>query len=239
MLIDLSCPIELRSYELLSDDAGVTLASVEMFNLSDFTVLSYKITVHCESSSLGSEYTDTISVDDVAIEGGCTFKLSLPLALKAIDKFELVFLEVRFDEGESWVPSEGKLVDVGELTPINGAELDVLKAAAGEDAVRYPETQDDFWRCVCGRINLLNDDVCYRCRRERDFVLKELNAKIIRMTDEAYRERLKHQKRALRAHRREKDANAANAYILILITALILFIMAFVYVGFIIPRTHV
>ena len=44
MIVDLSCPIELRGYELLMDDNGHTRAYIRLFNLSERAVVAYSAT---------------------------------------------------------------------------------------------------------------------------------------------------------------------------------------------------
>ena len=181
MIIDLSCPIELRSYEILHDDTGASRAYIDLFNLSESTVHSYSATIHWSCDETLQNTNDYISVDNIAIPGGALFKLALSLKTlpKYADRIEIYFSSVSFENGDIWKPKDGDLVDVGEFLPLAGEELDKLREIAGEDAYIYPETQDNFWRCVCGRINPLDSSECMRCRRERSYVLKELNRKAV------------------------------------------------------------
>lgn len=236
MIIDLKCPIELRGYRIVYDDAGLSIATIDLFNLSDFTISAYSAVFHCEYTQAGTSSDTVLSVDNLAIEGGVEFKLELPVELINADKLEMYFSKVEFSDHETWTGSESNdLVDIGELKPLKGDELDHLRDIAGDDAVLYPEMQDKFWRCVCGRINTLDEDECYRCRRQRDFVLTELNSKILNLNEQEAKERKRRLKLAKKAREKELYKDSGIAYSILLLTSVVLFILLFVYFGFIFP----
>ena len=228
MIIDLSSPIEMRGYELLHDDAGTARAYIDLFNVSDDTVVSYTATARWANDASGCSANDYVCVDAIAIPGGGKFKLSLSTsAVKFADRLELYFSGVRFENGESWAPKDGELVDVGETLPLQGQELDILKQSAGEDALMYPETQDEFWRCVCGRINPLGSDVCARCRRERNYVLGELNRKAVNLDKEQKKSRQRRRQRAVRASGKAADARyRSELYTILMLASMLIFLAA-------------
>jgi len=180
MIVDLSCPIELRGYELLNDDFGSVRAYIRLFNLSDKCIQSYSATVSWFNALTRARVTESITVDECAIEPGSAFKLIHSTKnIARIDHVEMYFASVGFEDGSVWLPTDGDLIEIGEQKALSGAELDKLKLLAGDDAVQYPQVQREYWRCVCGRVNLLNQDACARCRRDRTEVLKKLNPKAV------------------------------------------------------------
>ena len=180
MIVDLSCPIELRGYELLNDDFGSVRAYIRLYNLSDKRIQSYSATVSWFNALTRARVTESITVDECAIEPESMFKLIHSTKnIARIDHVEMYFASVGFEDGTVWLPSDGDLIEIGEQKALEGYELDKLKMLAGKDAVQYPQVQRDYWRCVCGRVNLLSQDACARCKRDRTEVLKKLNPKAV------------------------------------------------------------
>lgn len=181
MIIDLSCPIELRGYELLQDDHGNARAYLKLFNLSNQIVTGYSATVCWFNGLTRASITENIEVGACELAPKSAFKLVHSTRdTVAVDYVELYFSSVSFANGEIWRPKDGDLIEIGEQPRLEGAQLDMLKRAAGRDAVQYPQVQKNYWRCVCGRINLLEDESCARCERSRNEVLIRLNEKAIR-----------------------------------------------------------
>ncbi len=176
--MDLSCPIELRGYELLGDDLGYLRAYIKLMNLSNQPIVSYGATVSWYNGLTQERITENIVVDACEIAPKHSFRLSYSTknTINA-DHLEMYFTGIQFLDGSKWQPEDGALVDIGEQRVLTGAKLDALRKAAGYDAIQYPQVQKDFWRCVCGRINLLETDECIRCGRDRQQVLTKFNAK--------------------------------------------------------------
>ncbi len=226
MIIDLSCPIEMRGYELLHDDTGVTRARIDFFNVSDNTISGYSGIVRWSRDLSGAGANDPIQVDELAIEGGSDFKLALSTTqVPYADRLEFYFTQVHFDNAPDWKPDDSDLVDIGEQRSLKGEELLRLRNVAGEDAVMFPETQDHFWRCVCGRINPLEAEECARCRRERGYVLSELNRKAVGLDEREAYERTRRQARAAASSSRTLHAQKrTSVYISLLLAACVCFI---------------
>lgn len=226
MIIDLSSPLELRGYEIMHDDSGAARAYIDLFNLSDYTVNAYSATVRWSRDGSDDGFNDYVAVDNIAIPGGAFFKLVLSGGdFKYPDRIEMYFSSVSFDNGMLWEPKDGDLVDVGEFKPLEGEALERLKAVAGEDASIFPETQDNFWRCVCGRINALESDECMRCRRERNYVLTELNRKIVDLNEEARAKRSKRIRYAAQSRiKSEVNDSTTDKYLVLMFAIIALFL---------------
>jgi hypothetical protein len=54
---------------------------------------------------------------------------------------------------------------------LEGEELDNLKSIAGSDAICYAKEATNYWQCVCGKANALEEDKCKRCDRKQNIVL--------------------------------------------------------------------
>ena len=183
MKVDLSCPIELRSYELMTDDAGRVRASISLYNLTKRRISDFEAVAHWTNSKTGASAAAPFQAGGLRAAPRGFFNISLSSdAARHADQLELNFTRVRFSDGErEWRAGNGVIVDIAETKPLSGAEQNALFAAAGEDAVRFPEENASTWSCVCGRVNPQGKARCARCRRHyaevfpallRDQVLK-------------------------------------------------------------------
>ncbi|MBQ3669325.1 MAG: hypothetical protein II920_08900 [Clostridia bacterium] len=226
MIIDLSSPIELRGYEILHDDNGTARAYIDLFNVERKTVTGYSGTARWMRDGFGEGANEYISVDKMSIPGGGEFRLTLSSsAVRYADRLEIYFSSVTFEDGSVWTPVDGELVDVGESVPLEGSELDMLRQLAGEDAVMYPETQDNFWRCVCGRINPLTEHECARCKREMNYVLSELNRKAVKLPTRE-RNRRARRRAAFYAAAGKKPDDNTGIYMALMAVATAAFLLA-------------
>lgn len=223
LIIDLSCPIELRSYELLTDDAGTTRAYLQLYNLSDKTITGYSATVRWSRDMTDDEVNDNIAVDAIAIDGKMNFELKLTGDLvRNADRMELYFTVVEFSDGTRWKSHDGDLIDVDEQPYLQGPAAQKMRDTAGEDAIMYPQVQDKFWRCVCGRINLLDEESCRRCGRDRNYVLRELNPKALGFTEEEKKQNIKRRKKAMRSVKKVEKAKSDTVFLVACVSAAVL-----------------
>lgn len=228
MIVDLSCPIELRGYELLMDDNGHTRAYIRLFNLSEHAVVAYSATTRWYNGLTRADVTENITVDEMLVKPRSGFKLvhSLVDFLNA-DHVEMYFTSVTFEDGTVWKPEDGDLVEIGEQPVLRGEALDRLRAAAGDDAVQYPQTQKNFWRCVCGRINLLTSETCVRCGRDQREVLTKFNEKAFsdRRSESARRSAPRENGQGTRKKSVLRAGQAAAIVVLMLLLALLGFLL--------------
>lgn len=219
LIVDLSCPIELRGYELLNDDFGNIRAYIRLHNLTKKKIVGYAATINWYNAITRARITESISVDECEIEPQDDFKLVHSTQnLAKIDHVEMYFASVAFEDGSEWKPGNGDLIEIGEQPELAGAGLDRLREAAGEDAVQYPQVQKEYWRCVCGRINYLKDEKCVRCQRERNRVLKAFNRRAIMRSQDENAKR--------NAPRRKTQAQKKRAWRSVLYLLLALLLMA-------------
>lgn len=176
MKIDLTCPIEIRGYELICDDRGCVRAYITLNNLSPHAIGRFDAIVCWANSQSGQSAAHPVRAELPDADGRTTFRFSLSTDTVAeADMLELHFTRVRFADGESdWIGGQSEMIDLTELPEIPGSELRMLNAAAGDDAVRFPEKHEKYWICVCGRPNFRHQTVCSRCLRDRSDVLRNL-----------------------------------------------------------------
>lgn len=223
MIVDLSCPIELRSYELLNDDFGNIRAYIRLHNLTDRKIVGYAATINWYNAITRARITENISVDECEIEPQNSFKLVHSTQNRAkIDHVEMYFASVNFENGDQWKPGSGDLIEIGEQRELAGRRLDRLREAAGEDAVQYPQVQKEYWRCVCGRINYLKDEKCIRCLRDRNRVLKQFNQRAVMRKNEENSEKNRSRKKTGAQKKR-----AWRGVLYLLLALLLMAILAF------------
>ena len=195
--VDLSCPVELRGYELAADDAGNTRANIQLYNLDTHRISAFEAVAYWKDARSGLSAAAPFAVDHLRAEPGSCFSVAMSSgAFAHPDRVELNFSRVRFEDGSrEWRCGSGTIVEVPEPTPLSDAEKRALIVAAGTDAVRFASEDKELWRCVCGRDNPAERAACARCGRKRGEVLA-------RFTQEALQ-------RSRAAEPRHGDATAA------------------------------
>lgn len=181
MKIDLTCPLELRSYELIYDDRGYTRAYITFNNLSPHAIDRFDAIACWGNSNSGQMTAQPFRADMLNAEARRPFRFSLSTAaVPEADVLEIHFTRVRFADGEAeWISGQSDMVDIEEIPPENGRMLQMLTAAAGPDAVRFPEKRESHWVCVCGRANSRRETVCARCLRSHSEVFSRFTREAV------------------------------------------------------------
>lgn len=172
MKLDLSCPIELRGYTLSYTDNAAE-ASVRLYNLTNRRIASFEAIAKWRSRTTDRGVAMPFCAERLRAGGENGFRISLSCDCQPdSDQLDLVFTSVRFEDGgPDWRAGEGTIVDIAPLESISSADLEALRNAAGPDALCFPKQNRQVWRCVCGRINALDDSLCVRCHRDHLTVL--------------------------------------------------------------------
>lgn len=179
MLMDLTCPAEFVTAEVLRDSGGRAQAYLTFRNLSEDTLteLQAMVTMLDEDGvSLGMR---PLRYRRLQAKPHAMFTLCMVMdELPFFSDARVLLQRVGFAEGEHWVWDEDALMDCTPKLLAPGPQRSALMAVAGPDAVCWPERRKDTWVCVCGRFNLRAWHICRRCRRDRDemFAQYELNA---------------------------------------------------------------
>lgn len=179
MKIDLTCPIELRNYEIICDDRGYVRAYITFNNLAPHPIERFEAIACWGNSRTGQSSAQPFWAELLEADARREFRFSLSTAaVPEADVLEIHFQRVRYaNDAAEWIGGQAELVDVSELPRESGRALRALSEAAGDDAVRFPEMRSSHWICVCGRCNDLQDAVCSRCLRERSDVFAHLTRK--------------------------------------------------------------
>ncbi|HPF87324.1 MAG TPA: hypothetical protein PK537_04620, partial [Candidatus Limiplasma sp.] len=169
MKIDLTCPVELWKYTLPGDDNPQ--CTFMLNNISAKHVVSVQITL----TSYGPKdfvllrQTERLPVTDAPPSMAFTVSM-LPTEWKNVVNVDLVIEKVWFADATVWRRGNAPVVEYESNAIPASRRLDQLRFVAGEDAVGYPQLQEQAWLCVCGRANDLKSDRCCRCKRGRDTV---------------------------------------------------------------------
>lgn len=172
MKLDLSCPIELRGYTLSYTD-GAAQASVRLYNLTNRRIASFEAIAKWRSRTTDRGVAMPFCAERLRAGAENGFKINLTCDRQPdADRLELVFTSVRFEDGgPDWRAGEGKIVEIKPLEAISSEDHAALRSVAGDDAVCFPKQDGQIWRCVCGRVNALDEENCARCHRSRTIAM--------------------------------------------------------------------
>lgn len=176
MLIDLSCPIELLSFEIMHDDRLNTRAYLTLNNLSQDWVDGFDAVIRWSHSASGRKLDAAFSADRLHAAGGASFTVPLSTdQLPGADGLQLLIQRVRLDSGEVWQGDPARLIEYAERPEPDGRLLNRLIEEAGEDVVCLPSERAEGWVCVCGRLNPSTRAQCARCGRDRAQVFRRFS----------------------------------------------------------------
>lgn len=172
MKLDLSCPIELRGYTLSYTDSAAQ-ASVRLYNLTNRRIASFEAIAKWRSRTTDRGVAMPFCAERLRAGGENGFRINLSCDRQPdADRLDLVFTSVRFEDGgPDWRAGEGKIVEIVPLEAISSEDHAALRSVAGKDAMCFPKQDKQLWRCVCGRVNALDEESCARCHRDRAAVM--------------------------------------------------------------------
>ena len=174
MKIDLTCPVELWRYQLPTQaEEACTLL---LYNLSEKDVTSIQVTLagYDAQGEVLSRQVERLQ----GLEGTRKTAFEVSIAMEGGEQaagMELVIEKVWFDDGIVWRRGNAHLSEYVPNTLPNNRRLEMLRYAAGADAVGYPQDQGAVWLCICGRANAASETQCRRCQREKLKVFEEYN----------------------------------------------------------------
>lgn len=177
MKIDLSCPAEVRRYELPKE--GYPACDLTMHNLSNRVIISVEVTLILFEKGKEQAHL-TYRAHDLRGNPGESFTMPVPVAEDChASEAEAVIEKVWYDDNSIWRRGKGPLTEYTPNALPNSRSLETLRYVAGADAVGYPQEQDGAWLCVCGRPNQKSASSCVRCHREKDQVFIQFNREAI------------------------------------------------------------
>jgi len=176
LIIDLSCPLEIKGYEILRDDGDNVRAYIELFNLMDKRVSQFDAVARWIATEYDEYDEMPFFADQLRASARTVFNISISKQnMPQADQLEIYFMRICFEDGSpDWLGDPDRLIDIDLNEEIEGRTLNVLMSLAGRDVVRFPRRTQDYWICVCGHVNAIALDQCRRCRRGRDIVLTSL-----------------------------------------------------------------
>lgn len=187
--IDLSCPAELRKYELPRENYPA--CDLMLYNLARKTITSVEVTL---SLILQDEKLDRVvyRAHDLDGRSGTVFAVTVPAGEKtAADRVEVVIDKVWFDDNSIWRRSKTPMTEYVPNDLPAGKALEFLHFFAGKDAVGYPEEREDLWMCLCGRPNPLGEPVCIRCHRTRQELFSRFTREKVEQEAKQHEQRMR------------------------------------------------
>ncbi|MCL2545120.1 MAG: hypothetical protein FWE77_04295 [Clostridia bacterium] len=179
MLMDLACPAEFVSVEVLRDSGGRAQAYLTFRNLSEDTLTELHATITMLDEAGMSLGVCPLRYRRLQAKPAAMFTLCMVMdELPFFGDARATIQRVGFAQGEPWVWDEDALKDCTPKPLAPGPQRSALMAVAGPDAICWPERRQDAWVCVCGRFNQRGWRICRRCRRTREevFARYELGA---------------------------------------------------------------
>lgn len=198
--IDFNCPVDILWNSVKVNDDCITAYSV-FKNISDKAINSIIFSIECFNSfnKLVSENNVLEEIiQDLLVMPGEKLKEKIVIDLcnfPATRKINIIIKNVLFSDGETWEHYNG-LANT-ELKIINNDDLVILKEISGDDIISYSEEKHDRWICACGRNNLLNTNVCVRCKRNREKVLIDFSVDAVEQTIKEYNKKMELERKVL------------------------------------------
>ena len=189
MKIDLTCPVELWQSAMPAED--VSECTFVMNNLSHKVVVSILLTLSCYDQDNRLLFRQSERMQGLKAEAGERFSVMMvPNEWKNVKEAEVTIEKVWFDDATIWRKGNAPLVNYTPNTLQPGRALDELRFVAGQDAMGYPEVQQQAWLCVCGRANPLDSARCCRCERGRDAVFASFSRENVRQVIAVHEKKL-------------------------------------------------
>ena len=178
MLIDLTCPAEVFQTALPTEE--IPAVSLALYNLSDRVIVSVEVTLRLLGGN-GAE-KERVVYRARALNGRphATFTMTVPCSPNpAVRRADVTIDKVWFNDNAVWRRELSTSVEyISNELPVSKA-LTNLKFVAGEAAVGFPSQQDGLWVCVCGRPNADREEICARCRRQKDLIFTRYNQEAV------------------------------------------------------------
>lgn len=167
--MDLTCPAEFDSVEVLRDSSGRAQAYLTFRNLSEHSLTELYAQVTMLDAQGASMGVRPLRYRRLQAQPNAPFTLCMVMdELPFFQDARVTIQRVGFGDGEAWTGDEASLRDCTPKMLAPGPQRVALAAIAGPDAVCWPERREDVWVCVCGRFNPRGLRTCRRCRRNRE-----------------------------------------------------------------------
>lgn len=201
-------PVELNKSRIMFDiRSNKILIQLKFTNISIKTIDSLNCCIQCFDVS--NQLIETISEHIFSLLNSIpnsTFGDKSPILAndKRIRKIIVTINKVTFADGTIWEnDGDYKIIDVNRPKPIKfddelGEQLEICLIPY-KKVHNALEINDDYWRCVCGRINDSNSNICTDCKAGKDkletifskeYLIEERNKAISIQNDSMYQEAL-------------------------------------------------
>ena len=174
MRIDLNCPAEVVSTELIREEGD--WVRLILMNLTERGIDSCEATVRLLNRE-GEEKGRTVHRAR-ALRGRphSAFTMMVPAELpEGTVRAEATLDKVWFEDRDVWRRNPALETEYESNLLPPGNDLNALRYVAGNSAVGFPSQQASLWVCVCGRPNANGDAYCVRCRRQKELIFQQYN----------------------------------------------------------------
>ena len=179
MLIDLSCPVENRGTIVKTNsETNEPYLLLKLFNLSEKKIVSVKFTVSTFNSTGAELGKIPVELNELSAEPKSYFAENKAVSLVGMEEAKHFVVDVEgavFEDGTSYEPSQKYTVYAEDKdAPVD--DVIALRQFIPE-AVCFAKEHTSYWRCVCGRPNFPDSEICVRCERDKETVLKNFDSR--------------------------------------------------------------
>lgn len=179
MLIDLSCPVENRG-TIVKTNSGTNepYLLLKLFNLSEKKIVSVKFTVSAFNSTGAELGKIPVELNELLAEPKSFFAENKAISLVDMEEAKHFVVDIEnvvFEDETTYEPSQ-KYTVYAEDKDASIDDAIVLRGYIPE-AVCFASEHSSYWRCVCGRPNFPDSEVCVRCEREKSDILEKFSSR--------------------------------------------------------------
>lgn len=204
-LFDISCPVLIKSWDLLKDSAGSIYLKVRFENIEQSAIQAIKGVVSAYNS-FGDRLEDPCAdfnfiFQDINLACGEGVKdRTISLPWRDARDIKITISQILQNDNRVWSSTQS----VYSKILIKKETISGYKLFAGEDAKNLFFLIENGWMCVCGTPNVLSNLVCRHCGRNLEYLQQN------------YSDRDEVNKKCERAIQKENENNylyAQNLYI--------------------------
>ena len=180
MLIDLKCPVEnLKAIVKTSSETGNPYLLLKLLNIGDKTITSVNLEVKILDESENEILSIPVELTELNAQPKEFFAQNKAVSLDELydeKQISVIVRKVTFEnDGAPYEFSEENLTEFDNSEASLNDAMDIRELFP--DAVCFAEEHENYWRCPCGRPNILDTDICARCGANKEEVLKKIGSK--------------------------------------------------------------
>ena len=189
---------------------------IKLCNLDSKKIIACKISIKAfELNGNEVEGIPSYPYLDICVKQGQTFGSLVPIFIPDVSarKFSVSVIEVIFDDETVWsyAPCDWEPI-LDQVTIVEYFADPELKKQyeleVGADGKYVPVIRDSLFLCTCGTVNLSTSTHCYKCRRDFDFLIKNIDVEYLTAKKEARFQKESDEREALEQKKKEAEEKA-------------------------------